>query len=315
MSGPQPIDLSRVRTIPLQARANKVSREKLAGPPQRGRSFAQFLDSLPRIMAAEDLRAVVQAIVRARQNGRPVIAGLGGHMVKCGLSPVLIDLLERGVITTLAMNGSGAIHDFEIALIGETSEDVAAGLQDGTFGMVRETGEQMNAAINRVLAEPERGLGSLLGEALCRNDVPFRDLSVLAAGWRLKLPVTVHVALGADIIHMHPSANGAAIGQASFNDFRLFTGAVAELSGGVYLNLGSAVIMPEVFLKAFTIAQNLGAGLRDFTTANCDMIAHYRPRENVVSRPPSVGGKGYNLIGRHELLIPLLAQAVIEELG
>jgi deoxyhypusine synthase len=310
----QPIDLSKVRTIPLRSRSNKVERERFARPSQRGRSFVDFFASLPGILAGNDLRSVVEAIVAAHRAKRPVILGMGGHVIKCGLSPILIDLMERRIITTIAMNGSAAVHDCEIALIGETSEDVAAGLRDGTFGMVRETGDLMNRGLNRVLEEPTRGMGDLLGDELQRVDAPFRSYSVLAAGQTLGVPVTVHVAVGTDIHHMHPTANGAAIGQATFNDFRILSSAVSQLSGGVYLNVGSAVVMPEVFLKAFTIAQNLGAQLQDYVTVNMDMQAHYRPSENVVRRPASVAGRGYTLIGRHELLIPLIAQAVVESL-
>jgi hypothetical protein len=309
------IDLSRVHTIPLQTRSSKVALERFAQPPKAGRSFAEFIESLPKILTGEDFRAVVEAIVTAHRNNRPVIVGMGAHVIKCGLSPILIDLMQRGIVTAVALNGSGAIHDFEVALIGQTSEDVAAGLQDGTFGMVRETGELMNQAINCVLECPNEGMGGLLAEQLIDVRAPHQDFSILVAGRRQNIPVTVHVAVGTDIIHMHPSANGAAIGQATFNDFRLFAAAVSELSGGVYLNVGSAVILPEVFLKAFTIAQNLGADLRDFVTVNVDMTAHYRPSENVVRRPPTIGGQGYNLIGRHEIMIPLLSQAVVEAMA
>ncbi|HMC89626.1 MAG TPA: adenylyltransferase/cytidyltransferase family protein, partial [Gemmataceae bacterium] len=257
---------------------------------------------------------VVQAVVTARQNKRPVIIGMGAHVIKCGLSPVIIDLMQRGIVTCVALNGSGAIHDMELALIGETSEDVAAGLKDGTFGMVRETGEILNQAINRVLEQPERGMGALLAEQLAAVAAPHQELSILAAGRRLNIPATVHVAIGTDIIHMHPTANGAATGQATFNDFRLLAGEVSQLKGGVYLNIGSAVILPEVFLKAFTVAQNLGADLQDFVTVNMDMAMHYRPGENVVRRPAQLGRAGYSLIGRHEIMVPLLAQAVVSSL-
>ena len=309
-----PIDLSRIRTIPLQARENKVALGRFARPPQSGRTFADFLTSLPKILAGEDFRKVVEAVVTAHRNGRPVIVGMGAHVIKCGLSPIIIDLMRRGVVTVVALNGSGPIHDFEVALIGETSEDVTAGLKDGTFGMVRETGELMNQAINRVLEHPDLGMGALLADQLMEIRAPYQEYSLLVAGRRLDIPVTVHVAIGTDIIHMHPSANGAAIGKATFNDFRLFAAAISELSGGVYLNIGSAVVMPEVFLKAFTVAQNLGANLHDFVTVNMDMMMHYRPSENVVRRPPIVGGRGYTLIGRHEIMIPLLAQAVVDAL-
>jgi rfaE bifunctional protein nucleotidyltransferase chain/domain len=225
---------------------------------------------------------------------------------------VIIDLMRRGIITAVALNGSGAIHDAELAMIGATSEDVSAGLKDGTFGMVRETGEMINSAVNRVLAQPERGMGELIGERLAEAVVPFQDISILVAARRFGLPATVHVAIGTDIVHMHPNANGAAIGQATFNDFRILAGAVAELSGGVYLNIGSSVVLPEVFLKALTVAQNLGAGLYDFVTVNMDRISHYRPGENVVRRPATIGKAGYTLIGHHEIMVPLLAQAVVD---
>jgi hypothetical protein len=310
----QPIDLSRIQTRPLGDRPNKVTLAGFAQPPRKGESFAEFFASLPRILAGEDLLAVKDAIVTAHKKRRPVILGVGAHVIKCGLSPVLIDLMERGVVTCLAMTGSGAIHDFEIALIGATSEDVAAGLKDGNFGMAQETGRLMHRAINRVLERPTAGMGLLLAEELREANAPHQQHSLLAASLRLGLPLTVHVALGTDILHMHPTANGAAMGLASFNDFRLLGGVVLELSGGVYVNLGSAVILPEVFLKAFTMAQNLGAQLRDFVTVNMDMLSHYRARENVVHRPASVGGRGYTLLGRHEVMIPLLAQAIVEAL-
>jgi hypothetical protein len=312
---PEPVDLKKVRTIPLTTRANKVAREKFAQPPVKGQSAADFLRGLPQILGGNDFRAVVQSIVKARQANRPVIVGFGAHVIKCGLSPVLIDLMQRGIITALATNGSGGIHDFELALIGETSEDVAAGLKDGTFGMVRETGELMHAAINRALDRTSAGLGELFGEFLQELPAPNVNISLAANAKTMNIPFTVHVAIGTDIIHMHPTADGAAMGRASFNDFRILCGAVRELSGGVYLNIGSAVVMPEVFLKAFTVAQNLGANLQGYTTANLDMIAHYRSGENVVRRPAGVAGQGFTLIGRHEFLVPLLAQAIVEELG
>lgn len=311
----RPVDLDQVRTVPLEARSNKVALTKFAKPAEAGRSFREFLDSLPMILAGEDFHRVVEAIVDARMAERPVVLAIGAHVIKCGLNPVIIDLMRQGVVGALALNGSGAIHDFEIALIGETSEDVAAGLKDGTFGMVRETGELMNQGINRVKELCDRGMGSLLGEQLHRIGAPNQALSLLAACRTLDVPVTVHVALGTDIIHMHPSADGAAIGQATFNDFKLLAGVVRELSGGVYLNIGSAVVLPEVFLKAFTIAQNLGAALHDFVTVNMDMTAHYRPSENVVRRPSPLGKAGYTLLGRHEIMLPLLAHAVVERLA
>ncbi len=307
-----PVDLTRVQLRSLGERVNKVALAGMARPHRPGQTFVDFLTSLPSLMLVEDFRSIVKAIEAARRAHRSVIAGLGGHVIKCGLGPLLIDLIKRKILTAVAMNGSAAIHDFEIALIGATSEDVAEGLKDGTFGMVRETGELMNQAINRVLEDREKGMGELLGDQLNQIEIPCRDYSVLAAARRLSVPLTVHVSVGCDIIHMHPSADGAAIGRASFNDFRLFSAVVSELTGGVYLNIGSAVLMPEVFLKAFTIAQNLGKNLHDFITVNMDMIAHYRPGENVVRRPASVGGRGYTIQGRHEIMVPLLAAALIE---
>lgn len=313
MSEYRPIDLSGLRTRSLAGRPSKVSVDDFARPPRPGARFADFLASLPRILGAEDFRAVVEAVVAAKRRGRPVILGMGAHVIKCGLSPVVIDLMERGVVTCVAMNGAGPIHDVEIALVGHTSEDVQAGLGDGAFGMARETGELIHEAL--AAAGAETGLGAAVGRRLLEVEAPHAAGSILAAAARLGVPATVHVAIGTDIVHMRPGASGAALGQASFVDFRLLTAVVADLSGGVYLNVGSAVILPEVFLKAFTIAQNLGADLRDFTTVNVDMLAHYRPTVNVVQRPAAVGGRGHALIGRHELLIPLLAFAVVEALG
>ena len=311
---PQPVDLRAVRTVPLVDRANKVSQARLAQPARPGRSLAEVLRAWPRLLAAESFHAVVQSIVEAVRHQRTVIAGIGGHVIKCGLGPLLIDLIDRGVVTAVAMNGAAAIHDCEMALIGGTSEDVAAGLGDGSFGMARETGEFMNAAVRPTANQAERGMGRLLGERLRALDGARLDLSVLGSAAARDVPVTVHVALGADIVHMHPSADGAAIGRATLYDFRLLAGIVSGLSGGVYLNLGSAVLLPEVFLKAFNIAQNLGAGLHDFVTVNMDMQAHYRPAKNVLERPAGVGGRAYHLIGHHEIMIPLLAHAVVDAL-
>jgi rfaE bifunctional protein nucleotidyltransferase chain/domain len=311
---PEPVDLSRVRTIPLETRPNKLALEALAGRPRAAIRFTEFLEGLPDVLGARDFRAIVRAIVEAKRNHRPVILAMGAHVIKVGLGPIVTDLMNRGVVSAVALNGSGAIHDSELAMIGGTSEDVAAGLKEGTFGMVRQTGELINDAVNRVLEQPERGMGDLLGERLDRDDVPFRDGSILVAGRRLGVPVTVHVAIGTDIVHMHGNANGAAIGQATFNDFRVLAGAVAQLTGGVFLNVGSAVVLPEVFLKALTVAQNLGADLHDFITVNMDRISHYRPGENVVRRPAQLGKAGYTLIGSHEIMVPLLAQAVVDEL-
>jgi len=310
-------DLSLVRTVPVASRRNKVDAALLAAPPGPDRSFDAFLASLPDALAARDLRAVVTAVADAARAGRGVIALVGGHVIKTGLGPLLAHLLGRGVLTHAALNGAAAIHDFELAAFGGTSEDVAAGLGDGTFGMAEETGRQMNAAIARGHAE---GLG--MGEALARGldtlpSVPGRGQSVLLAALGSGAPATVHTAIGADIIHQHPAADGAATGATAHRDFRRLAAALARLDGGgVVLNLGSAVILPEVFLKALTVARNLSGGRpAGFTAVDCDMVRHYRPRLNVVERPTGSGGKGYLLTGHHEILIPLIVWGVDAALG
>jgi len=308
----EPLDLSQVKTVPLASRRNKVKLADLAKPAQAGASFSRFLDGLPHQLAASDFRKVVEAIVSANRRGRPVIWAMGAHVIKCGLSSLVIQLMERGVLSAVVLNGAGAIHDVELALIGETSEDVAGGLEEGTFGMAEETGRFFSEA----LATGDGGMGLLLGKRLLETHAPYREHSILAKGASLGVPVTVHVALGTDIVHMHPKAQGGPIGEASFYDFRLLAGVIARLGdGGVYLNVGSAVVLPEVFLKAFTVARNLGHELSDFVTVNLDMQQHYRPLQNVVKRPPEHHGRGYALIGHHELMVPLLVQAVIEDLG
>lgn len=306
-----PIDLKRVRTYPIKKRKNKVKIVNFAKPGKEKATFANFIDSLPFILAGKNFRQITQAIVNAYSKRRPVILAMGAHVIKCGLSPILIDLMKRGVVTAVALNGAGAIHDFEIGLIGETSEDVAKGLEAGIFGMAEETGKLMNEAINES-KEPELGMGCILGKKIIEMKAPYEKFSILAAGIKLDIPVTVHVAIGTDVIHMHPEANGAVIGEKTFNDFRIFTSVITDLEEGVYLNVGSAVILPEVFLKALSIARNLGHKVENFTAVNLDMYEHYRPLQNVVRRPTSKGGKGYTLLGHHEILIPLLSQAVIE---
>ena len=306
----KPVDLSSVTTYPLQERINKVSVHDFATVPEAETDIATFLASLPKILKGSDFLALVDDIVAASQNKKPVIVMMGGHVIKCGLSPLLIALAKRGVITGFAFNGASSIHDFEIALIGETSEDVSAYLETGQFGMWEETGRLMNTAIQHA-ADTGIGMGEALGRQLVEMDAPYNRYSLLAAGVQSDIPITVHVAIGTDIIHQHPAADGAAIGAASFTDFRLLTALVKELEGGgVVLNLGSAVILPEVFLKALTIARNLGHTVSHFTTANFDMNQQYRPVENVVKRPTEMGGKGYTFTGHHELMIPLLAQAI-----
>ena len=310
----KPIDMSSVKTYPLQNRINKVSVQDFATLPELETDLSPFLASLPNILKGQDFLALVDDIVAASENKKPVIVMMGGHVIKCGLSPLLIALVKQGVITGFAFNGASSIHDFEIALIGETSEDVSAYIQTGQFGMWEETGRLMNEAIQHA-ADTDIGMGEVLGRQLVEMDAPYNTHSLLAAGVQHDVPITVHVAIGTDIIHQHPSANGAAIGAASFTDFRLLTTLVTDLeSGGVVLNLGSAVILPEVFLKALTIARNLGHTVSHFTTANFDMNQQYRPVENVVKRPTEMGGKGYTFTGHHELMIPLLVQAVLSRL-
>ena len=310
-------DLAAVRTVPVAVRPNKVTAKTFAHPPEADLSFRAFLDALPDVLVARDFRAVVAAIVDAARRERGVVIMLGGHVVKTGLAPVLLELMRRRIVTHVAMNGSAAIHDYEVARFGATSEDVVTGLLDGTFGMAEETGSEMNAAFVRGMRE-QRGMGEILGIALDEaGTLANPDLSLLLGARRLGVPLTVHAALGAEIIHQHPAANGAAIGDTSHRDFRRLAHSLARIDdGGVVLNLGSAVIMPEVFLKALTIARNLGAGLpQNFTTVDLDMQRHYRPRVNVVQRPTVRNGKGYEITGHHEIMVPLLVWAVVEELG
>jgi hypothetical protein len=305
-------DLSDVRTYPLASRASKAKIADFAQPYTKGAGMPAWMASLPNILGAADLRAVVEAIVAARTSGGGIIWGFGGHVIKTGLSPVLIDLAERGFVSALATNGAGIIHDFEIAIGGATSEDVEAALGAGRFGMADETGR----LLNRVIADGARdglGLGQAVGAYLSAAQVPYAHLSIAASATRLGIPLTSHVALGTDIIHMHPDASGAAIGETSLRDFRYFVSNVARLDHGVYLNCGSAVVLPEVFLKAVALARNRGIPLTGLTTVNLDFMRLYRPQTNVVIRPPAgTGGKGYSLVGHHEILIPLLAAALIE---
>jgi len=310
----KPIDMSSVKTYPLKDRINKVSVKDFATLPDTWVDLSQYINSLPKILRGTDFSELIDKIVTAYQREKAIIVMMGGHVIKCGLSPLLIELAERGVITGFAFNGASSIHDFEIALIGETSEDVSSYLQTGKFGMWEETGKLMNEAIQNA-ADTGFGMGEALGKKLVEMDAPYNKYSLLAAGIRLNIPITVHVAIGTDIIHQHPSANGAAIGETSFTDFRLLTQLVTELDdGGVVLNLGSAVILPEVFLKALTIARNLGHTVTHFTAADFDMIQQYRPAENVVKRPTEMGGKGYSFTGHHELMIPLLVHSILSRL-
>lgn len=307
----QEFDLSGVRTYPLGSRKSKASVDAFARPYEPGSGVPGLLRTLPGFLAASDFKAVVAAMVAARERGAAIIWGIGAHVVKTGLSPVLIDLMERGYVSALATNGAGIIHDFEIALSGATSEDVDEALGPGTFGMAEETGTLLNLAITEGVAQG-RGLGESVGQFLAARNPPFASHSVVAAAARLQIPVTVHVAIGTDIIHMHPLASGAALGEGSLRDFRYFASAVARLEQGVYLNCGSAVVLPEVFLKAVALSRNRGHALSGLTTVNLDFLRHYRPLTNVVTRPTAGVGKGYALTGHHELLLPLLAAALID---
>lgn len=311
----EPVDLRKTMTFPIRQRKNKVSVKSFGSPCSLHTPFTRFLESLPHTMAGDDFREVVDSIVGAHRRGCPVIFAMGAHIVKCGLSPIIIALMKQGVITCVAMNGAGSIHDFEIALIGETSEDVGEGLKAGTFGMARETGELMNGAIKEGVSQG-LGMGEALGRKILDLDLPYREYSILAAAAERSIPLCVFVGMGTDIIHMHGSMDGRATGEGSLIDFRLFTSVVSELgNGGVYLNVGSAVILPEVFLKALTIAKNQGARFENFATVNIDMWQHYRPLQNVVNRPAVIGGKGYTITGHHEIMIPLLALAITEKLA
>ena len=307
------LDVRRAKTYSLGSRASKVEATEVGQPLEAGLSFAQWFDRLPDILAGADLRFAVDAITKARKRGRGVALGMGAHPIKVGLSPMIIDLMERGVFTSVALNGAGIIHDFELAAAGKTSEDVGPGLDKGRFGMARETGAVLNRVIRKG-ARDNRGLGEAVGEHIARGRYPHRELSILAAGARLGIPVTVHVAVGTDIIHMHPGADGAAIGQTSLKDFHRLAEAVAGLGGGVYVNLGSAVVLPEVFVKALNLARNLGHKVRPLVTVDLDFLRHYRPGVNVVSRPTAAGGRGLRITGHHELLFPLLAGAILERL-
>lgn len=307
----KPIDLSGLRTVSLHDRGGKVQFKDFAKPYQAGSGISGLIASLPHILAGDSLRAVIDAIDAAREKQKPIIWGMGGHVIKCGLAPVLIDLMQRGFATAFAMNGSASIHDFEIALAGHTSEDVEAALPDGRFGAAEETGREWNRALSA-----DCGVGEALGHALEKLAAKeYASASLLLEAWRARVPVTVHVAIGTDTPHTHPAVDAATLGSATHYDFRLFCSLVAGLdAGGVYINAGSAVVMPEVFLKAVSAVRNLGHELRNFTTVNLDFLQHYRPRVNVVQRPhEQSGGAGYALTGHHEIMIPLLAAGLIEK--
>jgi hypothetical protein len=314
-----PLQLGAVRTYPLASRKSKVNVADFAKSPAANVSISKFLDSLPNFLAAEDLRQLLGAVQRARAGKKAILWGIGGHVIKVGLGPILVDLMEHGFVSGIAMNGAALIHDFEIAIAGNTSEDVDAGINAGQFGMARETGEHLNE-IAKNAASSGIGYGEAAGQFLTSSSAKARyaSSSVVAAAHRRRIPVTVHLAIGADIPHMHPAADGAALGAATYHDFRLFCALVKSMHpGGVYMNWGSAVLLPEIFLKAVSVVRNLGVPLRPITTANFDFIQHYRPLQNVVKRPTLSSGKrhgveskGYAITGHHELLMPLVAAAL-----
>ena len=300
-----------VRTYPLKSRRSKTRLDDFARPYQRGTGLVGFVDALPKLLAGADFRRVVDALVRAHAVDAGIVWGLGAHVIKTGLSPVVIDLMERGFVSAVATNGAGMIHDFEVALAGATSEDVDESLSTGRFGMAEETGRVLNQAINAGV-KTGLGIGQAVGRFLHESTPEHMNVSIFAAAHRLNVPVTVHVAIGTDVIHMHPQVSGSELGVGSLRDFRYFVSSVAQLGRGVYLNCGSAVLLPEVFLKAVALVRNRGVELRELTTINLDFIRHYRPQTNVVKRPTSSTGRGFSLVGHHELLIPLLAAALIE---
>jgi hypothetical protein len=308
-----PLTLSALKTTALAKRPSKVSVRDCCAPPRKAASFRAFLNSLPNTLAARDLKTIARTIAGAHRGNKRIIFGMGAHVIKVGLSPLIIDLMRRGLLSCVALNGAGAIHDVEIALAGKTSEDVAAHLASGQFGMASEAAELINCAVADA-PHANRGMGRAIGETLLKRLAPFNKTSIIAAAARLGVPCTIHVSIGSDTIHMHPTFDGSATGRASHSDFITFADQVRHLSGGVYVNIGSAVVLPEVFLKAFSLAANLGKAPRNLTTVNMDFIRHYRPLVNVVQRPTLLRGKGFNLIGHHEIMLPLLAAAIVEEL-
>ena len=310
----KPVDLGGIKTVSLHERQSKVSLADFARPAKAGGTFRSFMDSLPSILAAGDIRKAASATAAAAGSGKTVILGMGAHPVKVGLNPLIIDAIERGIFSGIAMNGAGIIHDVEIGLAGKTSEDVAAHLGRGEFGMAKETAEFILGAVSKAFFERGSGLGQAVGEALLMERAPFAEASILATAARCNIPVTVHVAIGTDIIHMHPEMDGAAMGALTHHDFRLFCSLVSTLQGGVFINLGSAVVIPEVFLKAVSVARNLGFSLGGLTAVNMDFTRQYRPLVNVVQRPTMDGGIGINLTGHHEIMFPLLMAAVLEEM-
>jgi hypothetical protein len=309
----KPLSLDNVKTYPLKKRQSKVSISDFGSSWTAGSTMGLWLESLPNILAGNDLRKLVNRLTTAVKGKKTIILAMGAHTIKIGLSPIIVDLMERGIITGIAMNGAGIIHDLEVAMVGATSEDVDNELSDGKFGMAEETGEFLNSAI-RQGAKKGIGLGYSIGSSILKASFPYSKFSLLAGAVRMNIPCTVHVALGTDIIHFHPCVDGSAIGKTSHLDFRIFASLVSRLDGGAYINLGSAVILPEVFLKALTLVRNLGFTVKKFTTVDMDFIRHYRPMMNVVKRPTMEGGEGFSMTGHNEIMFPMLAAALIEKL-
>lgn len=304
-------DPTKNKTFGLSKRKHKVSFESFAKPSNHSTSIEKFISSLPDILAAKDLRKLISSIRNSKQKNKPIVWAIGAHVIKTGLNPILIKLMNEGYVDLIAFNGAGIIHDTEIALVGESSEEVSDGIKDGTFGMVKETGEFINESIKEA-SQNDIGLGEFLGKKIIESNCPYKSKSILANCSKLGIPVTVHVSIGTDIIHMHPNADGAAIGKTSMKDFMIFSKMISKMNGGVFLNVGSAVMLPEVFLKAITMARNQGFNIGNFDTATFDFNQHYRPMQNVVKRPTlTLGGNGYYFIGHHEIMIPLLASALL----
>jgi hypothetical protein len=309
-SGHPPLEFHRLKTHPLAKRKNLVSHRDFAGLVEPGKELKHFLQSFPNLLAAKDLAALAAAVVRARKHRLEVVVAMGAHVIKTGCSPLLVDLIDRGIVTAVATNGAGAIHDYEVSLIGETSEDVAGSIEDGSFGMAEETAKAMGLAFKEG-ARTGHGLGRFLGELVQAEKNPHAKASILAAAARKGIPATVHVAVGTDTVHMHPGISGMALGESSLIDFRILCGVVSRLEGGVWINLGSAVLLPEVFLMALSVARNLGHPVKHFTAANLDMTQHYRPRADVLAR---AHGEAIAITGRHEILLPLLRAAILCEM-
>jgi hypothetical protein len=310
----KPIDLNQVKIYPLSERKSKVSNKDFAKAWQKGASYRDFLDSLPDILAGMHIKKVISLITTAFKNKKTVVFAMGAHVIKVGLNPIVIDLMERGIINAVAMNGAGIIHDLELAMVGQTSEDVDASIENGSFGMAYETCDALSQAGQKA-GQKAIGLGEAVGRIIIEKKLAHQDQSILASGVRLGIPVTVHVAIGTDIIHMHPGFDAKETGEATHKDFRKFSSVIATLESGVFLNVGSAVLLPEVFLKAVTLVRNLGYNIENFTTVNMDFIRQYRPLTNVVKRPTAKGGQGFNLTGHHEIMLPLIAAGIIEQIS